>query len=127
MKYVMKPLFEQRMRALLPDEKDFQKFNEIIHTSPINYIRCNTPKISTKELFSRLNKKWKVEQPFSKFPEIMLVTSELLPGELGNSIEHLLGYYYIQEVCSMMSVLALDPKPNENVLDLFASPGSKTT
>ncbi len=123
----MKPLFEQRIRTLLPEENDFQKFNEIIHTSPISYIRCNTLKISVKELFSRLTKKWKVEQPFPKHPEIMLITSELLPGELGNSIEHLLGYYYIQEVCSMMSVLALEPKPNEIILDLFASPGSKTT
>ena len=51
----------------------------------------------------------------------------LLPGELGRSLEHMLGYYYIQEIASMLPVLALDPKPNETILDLCASPGSKTT
>ena len=98
----MKPLFEERMKALLPDANDFAKFNEIVHTKPLNYIRCNTLKIGCDELFNRLNERWEVIQPFSEHPEIMLIKSELGPGELGNAIEHLLGYYYIQEVCSMM-------------------------
>ena len=127
MKYEMKPRFEERMRSLMPDEKDFEKFNKIIHTQPINFIRCNTLKISVKELLKRLKEKWEIEQPFEKYPEIMLIKSNLFPGELGNSIEHLLGYYYVQEISSMMSVLALDPQPKELILDLFASPGSKTT
>lgn len=127
MKYEMKPLFAQRMRALLPDEKDFQTFSQIVHTSPKNFIRCNTLKIKIEELISRLNKKWTVVQPFPSQPEILLVQNNLRPGELGNAIEHILGYYYIQEISSMMSVIALNPKPNEFILDLFASPGSKTT
>jgi NOL1/NOP2/sun family putative RNA methylase len=123
----MKPVFEERMKNLLIDENDFSKYNEIVHKKPRNFIRCNTLKISTEELFNRLKKKWNVIQPYIEFPEIMLIDQELMPGELGNAIEHILGYYYIQEVCSMMSVLALDPKPGERVLDLCASPGSKTT
>jgi NOL1/NOP2/sun family putative RNA methylase len=51
----------------------------------------------------------------------------LEPGELGNSLEHLLGYYYIQELSSMLPVLVLKPEKNQLVLDLCASPGSKTT
>lgn len=123
----MKPLFEERMRALLPDREDFEKFAKIVHTGPRNFIRCNTLKISAEGLMNRLNKKWKVIQPFALHPEIMLIDQDLGPGELGNAIEHILGYYYVQEVCSMMSILALDPKPGEFVLDLAASPGSKTT
>lgn len=115
------------MKKLLSDASDFEKYKEIVHQKPLNYIRCNTLKIGSDELFSRLSKRWRVAQPFSGHPEIMLVEQELMPGELGNAIEHLLGYYYIQEVCSMMSVIALDPKPNERVLDVCASPGSKTT
>ncbi len=53
--------------------------------------------------------------------------TDLSPGELGRAIEHLLGYYYIQEIASMLPVLVLNPKPHERVLDLCASPGSKTT
>lgn len=123
----MKPLFEQRMRELLPDSKDFSAFNSIVHTSPRNFIRCNTLKITPSALFTRLSTKWKLSQPFSSHPEVMVVESELGPGELGNALEHLLGYYYVQEVSSMMSVLALDPKPGELVFDVCASPGSKTT
>jgi len=127
MKYEMKPLFEERIRTLMPSEEDFQKFNTIVHTPPRNFIRCNTLKISPEKLMERLNKKWKVVQPYEEYPEIMLIESQLGPGELGSSIEHLLGYYYVQEVCSMMSSIALDAKPNDFVLDLCASPGSKTT
>ncbi len=52
---------------------------------------------------------------------------DLEPGELGRSIEHLLGYYYVQELASMLSIIALAPKLNELILDLCASPGSKTS
>lgn len=126
MRYEIKPLFESRMKELLPDIEDFAKFNEIIHTGPRSFIRCNTLKISSDELFHRLGKKWQVERPFHEYPEIILIKSELGPGELGNSIEHLMGYYYVQEISSMLSVLALDPNPGELVLDVCASPGSKT-
>jgi NOL1/NOP2/sun family putative RNA methylase len=127
MKPEMKPLFKERMSALLTAPADFAKFEEIIHISPKNFIRCNTLKIQPKELFDRLSKKWQVKQPHPEHPEIMLVETQLQPGELGNAIEHLLGYYYVQEVCSMMSVLALRPESGEIVIDLCASPGSKTT
>lgn len=52
---------------------------------------------------------------------------DLEPGELGRALEHLLGYYYIQEIASMLPVLALKPKPEDLVLDIAAAPGSKTT
>ncbi|MBU2104443.1 MAG: RsmB/NOP family class I SAM-dependent RNA methyltransferase [Nanoarchaeota archaeon] len=53
--------------------------------------------------------------------------TDLEPGELGRSLEHLLGYYYIQELASMLPVIVLNPEKNELILDLCASPGSKTT
>ena len=127
MKPEMKPLFKERMQKLLPDGKDFQLFEEIIHTEPRSFIRCNTLKISPDELLKRLREKWRVAQPYENYPEIMLIESDLLPGELGNALEHLLGYYYVQEISYMLSVLALDPKPGEFILDLMASPGSKTS
>lgn len=123
----MKPSFEERMKALLPDSQDFDAFSKIVHTSPRNFIRCNTLKNTPEQLLERLSKKWSVEQPFTEYPEIFLITSRLQPGELGNAIEHVLGYYYVQEISSMMSVLALEPQPGEFILDLCASPGSKTT
>ena len=98
MSYEMKSLFEKRMKLLLPDKVDFEKFEQIVHEKPLRWIRCNTLKISCEELLRRLRKEWNVKQPFKEFDEIMLVESELEPGELGNSIEHLLGYFYVQEI-----------------------------
>lgn len=46
---------------------------------------------------------------------------------LGNHSAHSLGYIYVQEIASMVPVLALEPRPGECVLDLCAAPGSKTT
>jgi len=126
-RYDFKPLFRERMKLLIKDEEDFRKYEQIVHTAPISYIRCNTLKISPAKLLERLSKKWKVKQLFLDYPEIFLVEEELKPGELGNSIEHILGYYYIQELSSMLSAIALEPKPNEIILDLCASPGSKTS
>ena len=66
----MKPLFEKRMQTLMPDPSDFAQFNEIIHTGPQKFIRCNTLKNTPEDLIKRLEKKWKVTQPFKENPEI---------------------------------------------------------
>ena len=62
-----------------------------------------------------------------EFPEVFIIENKLKPGELGKTKEHLLGYYYIQEISSMLPMLALKPEAGEMILDLCASPGSKTT
>ena len=125
--YEPKPLFIERMKELL-GEGEFEKYWEKVQQPELRTIRVNTLKISVEELKKRLEEKpWILKQPFKKFPEILIVESELEPGELGRSLEHLLGYYYIQELASMLPAIALNPKPNEIVLDLCAAPGSKTT
>ena len=126
-RYTPKPEFIERMRKLMKDEEDFEAYLEISKVQPVNSIRCNTLKISVSELKKRLDKKWKVRQPFKENPEVMIVESELLPGELGKAIEHILGYYYVQEISSMLPVLVLKPNKGDVYLDLCASPGSKTT
>ncbi len=124
--YLPKPLFLERMKNLLGN--DFENYMKILEKEPVRSLRCNTLKISTENLKRRLEKKgWKIKIPFKDFPEIMIVENELMPGELGRALEHLLGYYYIQEIASMLPSLVLNPKEDERVLDLCASPGSKTT
>lgn len=150
----LKPLFLERIQKLFPDKKDFESYLEILKVPPVRSIRCNTLKISTEDLKKRLESRgWKIKQPWKNYPEVMIVEGkysnvnledvkdnnandkkrgdnnliDLSPGELGNSIEHLLGYYYVQELASMLPVIALIPEKNEKILDLCASPGSKTT
>ena len=127
MKYEPKPEFVERIEKLLGKE-DSLRFFEICETESPDSIRCSTLKINPNALIEKLEKKgWRIEQPFSEFPEVMVVKSKLYPGELGKTKEHLLGYYYVQEISSMLPMLALKPQPNELLLDLCASPGSKTT
>ena len=135
----LKPLFVERMKLLFEEKEDFMKYLEILKKPELKSIRCNTLKISPERLKKRLEKKgWKITQPWKSHPEVMIVNREedanstedrggLLPGELGRALEHLLGYYYIQELASMLPVIALNPKENETILDLCSAPGSKTT
>ena len=46
--------------------------------------------------------------------------------QLGKSIFHELGAFYLQEPSAMLVSYLLDPKPNQIVLDLCAAPGGKT-
>ncbi len=129
-KYQPKPQFIERIKELMPDKQDEQEFWEILEKPPINSIRCNTLKVSPEKLKSILESKgWQISQPFPDYPEIMIIKEEsnLKPGELGKAIEHLIGYYYVQEISSMLPPIVLNPRENELVLDLCAAPGSKTT
>jgi NOL1/NOP2/sun family putative RNA methylase len=121
----LKSEFVERMKELLGD--DYENYEKSLGKRYINSIRCNTLKISPSELKARLEKKWKIKQPFKEFPEIMIIDQETIPGEVGKALEHQLGYFYVQELSSMLPPLVLSPNENENVLDIAAAPGSKTT
>ena len=126
-KFPAKPGFIERMEKLL-GKNGAKEFFEICYTKCPSSIRCNTLKMSPEELLGRLkNYGWTVRQPMKEFPEIMIVDSGPGPGDLGKTKEHLLGYYYVQEISSMLPMLALRPEAGDHVLDLCASPGSKTT
>ena len=127
--YEPKPKFIERISNLLNNnEEDIKAFFETAKTHPKKAIRCNTIKISPDELIERLKKyNWKISQPIPNQKEIIVIENELLPGELGKAKEHLLGYYYVQEITSMMPILVLQLKPEDIFLDCCAAPGSKTT
>ena len=126
-KFPPKEGFVARMEALL-GKAETKEFFDIAYTKTPSSIRCNTLKISVGELKSRLEGYgWKIGQPFDEFPEVMVIESSLKPGEIGKTKEHLLGYYYVQEISSMLPMLALKPEAGDMILDLCASPGSKTT
>ena len=123
-----KKVFVERIEKLLVDKKDLEEYWEILKSKPVNSIRCNTLKISPENLIKKLEKYgWKLEQPWKEHPEVMIILSELMPGELGRCLEHLLGYYYVQELASMLPIIALKPTKKDLFLDLCAAPGSKTT
>lgn len=126
-KFPAKEEFVERIEKLIGKE-DAKTFFDISYTKCPVSIRCNTLKMQPEDLIKRLRDYgWTVRQPFEDFPEIMVVDAGLKPGDLGKTKEHLLGYYYVQEISSMLPMMALKPEDGDHVLDLCASPGSKTT
>jgi len=136
--------FLERMQMLLSeseDEKDYEKYLETIKEPSPKSIRTNKIKISPENLIKKLKEyKWKIKQPWKEHPEVIVVEGDengerLEPGVLGRTFEHLLGYYYVQELSSCLPVIALKPfssnpeseNSEERFLDLCAAPGSKTT
>jgi len=87
-------------------------------------IRVNTLKISIaemKKIFA--GKNWQFEQiPFIE-EGFWLKT----PNNVAKTVEHQLGYFFSQNASSMIPPLVIDAREHETILDLAASPGSKTT
>lgn len=87
-------------------------------------LRINTLKVNPSELYPTLAKHARLE-------EVTWQRNVYIIKEGKDSLTHNelfeQGAYYIQNLSSLLPVLALDPKPEENILDICAAPGGKTT
>lgn len=118
-----KPKFVERYSQLT----NWEEFKTCSLSFLNRSIRANTLKIPVKELKERLQDTWNLEQiPWCK-EGFWIEHHKKERRDIGNLIEHSLGYFYTQEAASMIPPIVLDPKPDEIVLDIAASPGSKTT
>jgi NOL1/NOP2/sun family putative RNA methylase len=109
---------------------DIDKFKEYSFSYLRKSVRVNTLKITVKELFERMSKEWMLTPiPWCEYGFWIehRGIGEEKRRDVGNTIEHLLGYIYVQEAASMIPPLVLDPQPGDRVLDMCAAPGSKTT
>lgn len=104
---------------------DYQTFMDCNNTYLRRAIRINPLKTTTKQIKEELTKTgWQLIQvPWCK--EAFWIQGERL--DVGNLLAHQLGEIYIQDPASMLPPIILQPKPGERVLDMCASPGSKTT
>lgn len=118
-----KPKFVERYSKLT----DWEAFRQCSLTFLRRSIRVNTLKISIKELKKRLETNWALEQIPWCNEGFWIEHIKKERRDIGNLIEHSLGYFYTQEAASMIPPVVLGPKPDEIVLDIAASPGSKTT
>ncbi len=117
-----KPAFVKRY-SQLTDWDAFKKYSLCFLSKSI---RVNTLKVSVAEMKKRLSKDWELEQiPWC--PEGFWMKHKEGRLDLGNTVEHDLGYYYVQEAASMVPPLVLDPQPGDRVLDVAAAPGSKSS
>ncbi len=112
--------------GLLFGEKNLADYISFINSEPHQYLRVNslktTPELISKKLFER----YAIEtEAIAGMPFALRV----IKGNdiAGKTLEHILGYYYIQGLSSMIPAIILTPGENDFVLDLCAAPGSKTT
>ncbi len=105
---------------------DWEQFRKYSLSFLRKAVRVNTLKISIEDCVKRLGAKgWKLT-PIPWCREGFWI-EHAERRDVGNLLEHHLGYIYVQEAASMIPPLVLDPQPHEAVLDMAASPGSKTT
>lgn len=88
-------------------------------------IRVNTLKIQPGELRNRLENKGFELQTIEWISYGFEVLKEKY--NLGSLHEYLQGYFYLQNVASMLPAIILDPKPGETIIDMCAAPGGKAT
>ncbi len=102
--------------------KELTNLNEFLEYSlkPLRKsIRVNTLKTDVKEIKKRIPDLKQIPWCQEGF---------WIEGKaIGNLPEHFLGYIYLQEAASMIPPEVLQPREQDSILDLCASPGSKTT
>jgi NOL1/NOP2/sun family putative RNA methylase len=119
---VFKPKFIERY-SRLTDWDEYKKYTlSFLRKS----IRINTLKKPISEVVARLEKEWHLAQvPWCS--EGFFVEHKKGRLDVGNTAEHCLGYYYVQEAASMIPPIVLRPVRGDRVLDIAAAPGSKTS
>lgn len=102
------------------------KYLDFINKEFIQYIRVNNAKISKEYLGDLLFSKYQIK---SEPLPYLNNTLKIVEGNdrIGKTIEHVLGFYYIQSLSSMMPPIVLNPGEKDMVLDLCGAPGSKST
>ena len=106
---------------------DIEEFKKASLTYLRRSIRVNTLKATIADVKKRIGKVWTLTPvPWCKEGFWIKHATEDR-RDVGNLIEHTLGYIYIQEAASMIPPVVLAPKPGDVVLDMCASPGSKAT
>lgn len=108
---------------------DFDEFKKYSLKFLKRSVRVNTLKISVADFRKRLKETghWEVSQIPWCDEGFYIENVHSGRRDVGNMLEHALGYIYVQEAVSMIPPLVLKPKPGEIVLDMCAAPGSKAT
>ncbi|TFH29935.1 MAG: RsmB/NOP family class I SAM-dependent RNA methyltransferase [Promethearchaeota archaeon] len=94
---------------------------------PRETIRVNTLKITPEDLKVRLEKKGFQLSLTPWLDYAFHVDSTNARHSLGATHEYLKGLYYIQSLGSMIPAHLLYPRPGDQVIDMCAAPGSKTS
>lgn len=90
-------------------------------------LRIHTPKMTVQDAVRRMEaKQWQLT-PVPWSAEAFFIDRENREKAIGRDPLHLFGCFYMQEAASMLPPELLQPQPGEEILDMSAAPGSKTT
>ncbi len=89
-------------------------------------LRVNTIKSSCEEVIEELQKA-NIEFEQLEWYKDAIIIKEKSEQDIRNLKIYEEGKIYLQSLSSMLPVLVLDPKEDENILDMAAAPGGKTT
>ncbi|XP_071509461.1 uncharacterized protein [Diadema antillarum] len=102
---------------------EFLEANEV--SRPVT-IRTNSLKTRRRDLAQALINRGVNLDPVGKWSKVGLVIYDS-SVPVGATPEYLAGHYVLQGASSFLPVMALAPQEGEKILDMCASPGSKTT
>ncbi len=111
-------MLEERRRKIL-GEGFVYKFDYSMWS-----VRVNTLKISVDDMRKRFQDKGYTTEQTPWCDEGLWVKTK---DNLSKIMEHVLGYFFIQNASSMIPPMVLNPSEINKILDLCASPGAKTT
>eukprot|EP01125_Pyxidicula_operculata_P005529 TRINITY_DN1955_c0_g4_i2.p1 TRINITY_DN1955_c0_g4~~TRINITY_DN1955_c0_g4_i2.p1 ORF type:complete len:500 (-),score=161.47 TRINITY_DN1955_c0_g4_i2:289-1788(-) len=118
------PYLIEKVMQLFPPAEAVEYLEKTEEQRPLT-IRVNTLKTRRKDLSSVLQGRGVNLGNIEWTTVGLVVYGSKVP--IGATPEYLAGHYMIQSASSWTPVIALDPQPNERILDMAAAPGGKTT
>ena len=122
---VLPEKFLTRLDSYMPQDRQMQVKIALCHVRSVSF-RTNTLRISPEELKSALESQGFILEQLPWYKDAFILQNksktQLMDTDLYRG-----GFLYIQNVSSMIPPLALDPQVANSILDMTASPGSKTT
>ena len=116
--------FLNRLESIIPSDK-LHTILEAYTLSRPTTLRVNTLKTTVDQLTHLFDQQKILYEPSTISPISFIIKSD--KRMLLDLDAYINGLFYIQSLSSMLPVLALEPQPNEKILDIAAAPGSKTT
>jgi len=122
--YTKEDIFISRMASILmvPRHRIISIFSQRAKTT----IRLNGLKGTPKETYKLLKARGYILTPIPWANNVYFVENRD-KAEISQIEEYRNGLFYIQDLSSILATLILNPQEQENILDMCAAPGSKTT
>ncbi|MCK9415265.1 MAG: RsmB/NOP family class I SAM-dependent RNA methyltransferase [Candidatus Dojkabacteria bacterium] len=123
--YTKEDIFLSRIASILQISKGEVK--HLFFQRARTTIRLNNLVDNPKDIYKVLTKTrgWELQE-IKNLKDTYFVNNKD-KSEVGESEEYEDGKFYIQDLSSILSIYILDPQPDEDILDVAAAPGSKTT